>query len=322
MTADQAVAKPRDPGTFTVRVVDQGGAPVRAQVSLAVIDEAVYGVKADETPDPVRFFYRREYTHVNTTFSSAYYFTGYSGRDRLQLAGRRRRPFTLADFKGDKPAQPEVRKDFPDAIYWLGDLVTNAEGEAKVAVKYPDALTTWRLTARAITTDTRAGSTIARTTTTKDLIVRVVTPRFLTEGDDVVIPSIVHNYRPDARNARRCRWPPADSTRPPVRSALRRDRSPPAPSGVTTGGSPHAPSAPRASPRRRPPKAIPTRSSCRCPSSPTASAARPASAARLRARARPPPPSTCPTPRTRPHARSRSRSRRRWPGRCSARSIS
>ena len=201
VTADQAVAKPRDPGTFTVRVVDQGGAPVRAQVSLAVIDEAVYGVKADETPDPVRFFYRREYTHVNTTFSSAYYFTGYSGRDRLQLAGRRRRPFTLADFKGDKPAQPEVRKDFPDAIYWLGDLVTNAEGEAKVAVKYPDALTTWRLTARAITTDTRAGSTIARTTTTKDLIVRVVTPRFLTEGDDVVIPTIVHNYRPDARNA-------------------------------------------------------------------------------------------------------------------------
>ena len=201
VTADQAVARPRDPGTFTVRVVDQSGAPVRAQVSLAVIDEAVYGVKADETPDPVRFFYRREYTRVNTTFSSAYYFTGFSGRERLQLAGRRRRPFTLADFKGDKPAQPDVRKDFPDAIYWLGDLVTDASGQAKVSVKYPDALTTWRLTARAITTDTRAGATVARTTTTKDLIVRVVTPRFLTEGDDVVVPSIVHNYRPDARSA-------------------------------------------------------------------------------------------------------------------------
>jgi uncharacterized protein YfaS (alpha-2-macroglobulin family) len=201
VTADQAVARPRDPGTFTVRVVDHDGAPVQAQLSLAVIDEAVYGVKADETPDPVRFFYRREYTRVNTTFSSNYYFTGYSGRDRLQLAHGRRRPFTLADFKGDKPAQPEVRKDFPDAIYWLGDLVTNEAGEARVSVKYPDALTTWRLTARAITADTRAGSTIARTTTTKDLIVRVVTPRFLTEGDDVTIPTIVHNYLPDARTA-------------------------------------------------------------------------------------------------------------------------
>ena len=77
---------------------------------------------------PVRFFYRREYSRVGTSFSRDYHFTGYSGRDRLQLARRRRRPFTLADFKGDRTAQPQVRKDFPDAIYWVGDLVTDAQG--------------------------------------------------------------------------------------------------------------------------------------------------------------------------------------------------
>ena len=85
VTAQQAVSRPRDPGVFDVTVTDQAGQPVRAQVSLAVIDEAVYGVKADDTPDPIRFFYRREYSRVGTTFSSSYYFTGYSGRDRLQL---------------------------------------------------------------------------------------------------------------------------------------------------------------------------------------------------------------------------------------------
>jgi uncharacterized protein YfaS (alpha-2-macroglobulin family) len=69
-----------------------------------------------------------------------------------------------------------------------------------VSIKYPDALTTWRLTARAVTTDTLAGTTIARTTTTKDLIVRIVTPRFLTEGDQVVLPTITHNYLPDAKD--------------------------------------------------------------------------------------------------------------------------
>jgi alpha-2-macroglobulin len=94
-----------------------------------------------------------------------------------------------------------VRKDFPDAIYWVADLVTDAEGRARVAVKYPDALTTWRLTARAITKDTNAAAAVARTTTTKDLIVRVITPRFLTEGDEVVVPTIVHNYRDEARQA-------------------------------------------------------------------------------------------------------------------------
>ncbi|MEO8678596.1 MAG: MG2 domain-containing protein [Vicinamibacterales bacterium] len=201
LTADQAVSKPREPGVFSVLVTDQGGQPVRAQLSLAVIDEAVYGVKADDTPDPVRYFYRREYTRVSTSFSREYYFTGYSGRDRLQLAHRKRRPYTLADFKGDKPAQAAVRKDFPDAIYWVGDLVTDAQGRGRVAVTYPDALTTWRLTARAITEDTRAGVGVARTTTTKDLIVRLITPRFLTEGDEVVLPTMVHNYRPETRSA-------------------------------------------------------------------------------------------------------------------------
>ncbi len=201
VTADQAVSRPREPGVFNVTVTDQKGQPVRAQVSLAVIDEAVYGVKPDETPDPVRFFYRREYTRVATTFSREYYFTGYSGRDRLQLTRRSRRPFTLVDFKGDTPTQAQVRKEFPDAIYWVGDLVTDAQGRGRIAVTYPDALTTWRLTARAITEDTRAGSSVARTTTTKDLIVRAITTRFLTEGDEVVVPTLVHNYRPEARTA-------------------------------------------------------------------------------------------------------------------------
>lgn len=199
VTADQAVSRPREPGVFNVMVTDQAGQPVRAQVSLAVIDEAVYGVKADETPDAVRFFYRREYTRVATTFSREYYFTGFSGRDRLQLTRRARRPFTLADFKGDQPSQAQVRKDFPDAIYWVGDLVTDAQGRGRIAVTYPDALTTWRLTARAITEDTRAGTSIARTTTTKDLIVRPITTRFLTEGDEVVVPTLVHNYQKEPR---------------------------------------------------------------------------------------------------------------------------
>jgi uncharacterized protein YfaS (alpha-2-macroglobulin family) len=200
LTADRPVAKPQDPGVFSVNVVDATGAPVRAQVSLGVIDEAVYAIKPDDTPDPVRFFYRREYSRVATEFSRDYYFSGFSGSERLQLASRRRRPFTLGDFKGDKEVQPQVRKEFPDAIYWLGDLVTDAQGTAKVSIKYPDALTTWRLTARAITRDTKAGVSIARTTTTKDLIVRVITPRFLTEGDHVVVPTITHNYLESAKD--------------------------------------------------------------------------------------------------------------------------
>jgi alpha-2-macroglobulin len=198
VTADQPVSKPGVPGQFTVKVSDAAGQPIRAQVSLGVIDEAVYGVKPDTTPDPLRFFYRREYSRVGTQFSREYTFVGYSGTQQLMLA-QRRRPLALADFKADRPAQPQVRKEFPDAIYWLGNMVTGQDGTARVQLRYPDSLTTWRLTARVVTTDTRVGQAVTRTTTTKDLIVRVVTPRFLTEGDEVVVPTLVHNYLPAAK---------------------------------------------------------------------------------------------------------------------------
>jgi uncharacterized protein YfaS (alpha-2-macroglobulin family) len=198
VTASQAVAKPRQPATFVMTATDAAGKPVRAQISVGVIDEAVYGVKTDDTPDPLRFFYRRDYSSVGTSFSREYSFIGYSGTQELTLARLRRPPTGLADFKGDR-ARPQVRKEFPDAIFWIADLTTDASGRAEVQVTYPDALTTWRLTARAITEDTRVGAAIARTTTTKDLIVRVAAPRFLTQHDQVTVPVVVHNYLPDAK---------------------------------------------------------------------------------------------------------------------------
>jgi len=195
VAADHAIARPRQSGSFTLTVTDADGAPVKAQLSVGVIDEAVYGVKADDTPDPLHFFYRLSYSRVSTDYSRDYSFIGYAGSQQIQLT-QRRRPLTLADFKGERQARPQVRKDFPDAIYWAADITTDDQGRATVQVPYPDALTTWRLTARAVTADTKVGAGIARTTTTKDLILRVVTPRFLTEGDTLDLPLIVHNYLP------------------------------------------------------------------------------------------------------------------------------
>jgi alpha-2-macroglobulin len=195
---DRPIVKPGEPGTFTLQVTDAAGAPVRAQVSIGLVDEALYGVRPDSTPDPLRFFYRREYNEVSTAFSRDYPFVGHSGTDQLLLA-QRRRPLTLADFKADRPDRPRVRKDFPDTVYWSADVTTDASGTARVRVDYPDSLTSWRLTARAVTVATDVGTTTAHTTTTRDLILRVVTPRFLTEGDRVTIPTIVHNYLPEQK---------------------------------------------------------------------------------------------------------------------------
>lgn len=200
IAADDTLPRPGKTAHYRITTLDARGQPVRAAVSVAVVDEAVFAVKAETAPDPLRFFYRLDYSRVNTTFSRTYAFIGYSGAQPLQLA-ERRRPFQLADFKREGPPRPHVRKDFPDAIRWVADLVTDAEGHADVEVTFPDALTTWRLTARAVTRDTKVGGAVARSTTTKDLILRLITPRFLTEGDTFEIPTIAHNYLPKAEPA-------------------------------------------------------------------------------------------------------------------------
>ncbi|MBV9959035.1 MAG: alpha-2-macroglobulin, partial [Acidobacteria bacterium] len=51
-------------------------------------------------------------------------------------------------------------------------------------------------TARAVTADTRVGSTTEKVLSRKDLILRLETPRFVTAGDTVTLSSIVHNYLP------------------------------------------------------------------------------------------------------------------------------
>jgi len=195
IAAEAAVSRPGQTGRFTLAVRDAHDRPVRAQLSVGVVDEALYGVKPDATPDPLRFFYRHEYSRVGTEFSREYSFVGWSGTRQLLLA-QRRRPMTLADFKADRPSRPEVRKNFPDAIFWNASVVTDAAGTAHVELPYPDSLTAWRMTVRAVTPDTLVGAAIGRTVTTKDLIVRVITPRFLTEGDETDVPIVVHNYLP------------------------------------------------------------------------------------------------------------------------------
>jgi alpha-2-macroglobulin len=90
--------------------------------------------------------------------------------------------------------QPVIRKDFRDTAYWEPSAVTGKDGRATVKFRLPDNLTTWRATARAVTADTKVGVARQKVISRKDVILRVETPRFMTQGDTVTLSGIVHNY--------------------------------------------------------------------------------------------------------------------------------
>ena len=192
---DKKQYKPRDAASYTViaRNAD-GSAASGVEVSLGVVDEAIYSVRPETAGDIRRAFYGRRYKSVDTSFSSSFNFTGYSGTKSFDIA-KNKRAWQLADFKNENQlAEPKIRKEFKDTAFWQPDVVTGADGKAQVKLNLPDNLTTWRATARAVTTDLKVGSNVGRVLSRKDLILRLETPRFMTEGDTVTVSGIVHNY--------------------------------------------------------------------------------------------------------------------------------
>ena len=199
--ADKEEYKPRDIASYTILARDADGAPVRdAEVSLGVVDEAIYSVSADYNPSIREQFYGMRYNSVETHLAISYSFTGFAGEQPLNLASTKR-SYQLADFKSEgEPVQPLVRKEFKDTAFWQPSAVTGSDGRATVKFRLPDNLTTWRATARGVTSDTKVGSGKSKVISRKDVILRLETPRFLTQGDTATLSGIVHNYLKQAKS--------------------------------------------------------------------------------------------------------------------------
>lgn len=90
--------------------------------------------------------------------------------------------------------EAEVRSDFVDALYWSPYSRTDNDGYAIVNIKYPDNLTSWRITSRVITEDSKVGQMTQTVITRKNLLVRMETPRFIQDKDDITLTTIIHNY--------------------------------------------------------------------------------------------------------------------------------
>jgi hypothetical protein len=186
--------RPRETASYTVLARNADGSPAAgAEVSLGVVDEAVYSIASESVGDIRRDFYGPRYSTVSTTFSVNYYFSGYAGTKTVELAQRKKPGRQFADMK-DETVNPLVRKIFKDTAFWQPALVTGADGKATVKFELPDNLTTWRATARAVTADTKVGVAVTKVVERKDVIIRVALPRFLTVGDTVTLSGIVHNY--------------------------------------------------------------------------------------------------------------------------------
>ncbi len=99
------------------------------------------------------------------------------------------------------PAAPEpaIRSNFADTAFWAAAIEAKADGSAEVEFPVPDSLTTWKTRAWTLGAGTEVGQAEAEFITSKDLLVRLQSPRFFVQKDEVVLSAVVHNKLKDEK---------------------------------------------------------------------------------------------------------------------------
>ncbi|MDX1687517.1 MAG: Ig-like domain-containing protein [Candidatus Promineifilaceae bacterium] len=191
------VLAPGETVTYDIRVTRTTGEPVQADLSLSLVDLAVLTLKEDNAPPIANAFYDRQ--PYRSEVGSGLFVSG-EGLDvevPQEVLGRGGGGGGEAAAL-DAPAVQEeeddgIRRDFPDTAFWRANVVTDENGEATVEIPLPDNVTTWRLSAKAVTVDTLVGQTSVDVVATLPLLLRPVTPRFFTVNDTVQLGAIVNN---------------------------------------------------------------------------------------------------------------------------------
>ncbi len=187
ITPDKPQYGPRDTATYDIRVTDATGAPVQAELSLALVDKAVLSLADPNAAPMLEAFYGQRALSVRTADSLSV------NVDRITDK------VAAAEAKGgggggEASADAQfTRKNFKDTAYWNAIVNTDANGFAQVQMILPDNLTTWVMNAKALTADTRVGDGTNEVVSTKLLLVRPVTPRFFVVGDTVTLGAVVNN---------------------------------------------------------------------------------------------------------------------------------
>ena len=172
VTPDRQTAAPGERIRYDLRTLKANGDPTAAEVSLAVVNEAIFAIAPEPRPDIVSAFYPRVGNRVQTDFSFP-------------------QVYLSPEDKGGRPT--EVREKFRDTAHWAPAVVTDAQGRGSVEFALPDDLASWRATARAHSMATAVGTGTSTVVSRKPLMVRPILPRFVTQGDRCRIGAIVHN---------------------------------------------------------------------------------------------------------------------------------
>jgi len=175
-SAKTSVLAPGAQQTVTVHLADKAHKPVRGELTLMVVNDAVLQLTGYRPPDLVKEVYAQQ--PISTRYSD--------NRTAVVLntiAQPLQKGWGFGGGLSGENADPRVRRKFEALAYFAGALRTDANGDATATFTLPDDLTTWRVMVVGTSADGRFGNGEATFRTTKPLVANPVVPQFARPGD-------------------------------------------------------------------------------------------------------------------------------------------
>ena len=189
VNANKEEYRPANMAKVNLSVKDHTGAGTRSEVTLWAVDYGVLSLTGYRTPDILGSVYVEKSLQVLTADS------------RQRIISRRvltPKGETEGGGGGSDPGAGTLRKDFRVLAFWVGSVITDANGLASVDVKLPESLTTYRIMAVAGDRNSRFGGGDAEVRVNKPLTLKPTFPRFLAVGDKAYFGAVVTSQLPQA----------------------------------------------------------------------------------------------------------------------------
>ncbi len=176
-----------------VRLTDSKGAPVKGEVTIALIDEGLLSLTNQKTPDPFAFF-----SSKRAMLSQSY--------DRYdELMPLSSNPPVTLEAGGDdtmekNDASPITRKLELLSIVHV-TLETDADGKAETLLSLPEYSGKGRLMVVAAS-PAAVGSVAANVAIARSVTVEATTPRMAAPGDSFIVPVVLYASDPAPREAK------------------------------------------------------------------------------------------------------------------------
>ncbi|HTP28403.1 MAG TPA: MG2 domain-containing protein, partial [Anaeromyxobacteraceae bacterium] len=177
VTSQRPEAEPLGPQTLALQVTDHSGKGVRAQVSIGVVDKAIYSLQGELRPRILDFFYPLVRNNVSTFTSADFQAYGYG---ELLARALQRPGQAFAAIK------PPVKPREVDTAYWNPSIVTDEDGHAQVTFSLPANQTLWTVAAVATDVSGRFGEGTSEFAARSGTVLVTSAPAFLREGDRAV----------------------------------------------------------------------------------------------------------------------------------------